>query len=361
MFSIVVIGDNLRRPANTYNTLAASAFLLLLLNPNLIFEVGFQLSYSAVLGIVFFQPGLYKLYDTKFWLFDKAWAIFTVSVSAQIATLPFTLYYFHQYPTYSFLSNFIVIPAAFLLVIMGLSTIVVSFIPVDGHLLSKATNAMLDAVYTILSWIQNLPGSVIKNVHLDTIQFSVLGMLVVIVMLFIVSRNSRYLFLFLSGMIIISGVALYQKYCSILHRKIIVYNAQCGALVHLISGRENFVIYESEELFHSYEIGIIDNVRTCLHLNQPVYFSWQDSVENKYFYLNSGIISFYGMTLAFDELFGMKQPDFQFDIVVMTGKVRRKAIKAKQIVAYNQFVREDGAFDFDIWEVRKKGALVREL
>ncbi|NOY96160.1 MAG: ComEC/Rec2 family competence protein, partial [Chlorobi bacterium] len=108
MFSIVIIGENLRRPANIYNTLASSAFILLVMNPNLLYDVGFQLSYSAVFGIVFFQPKIYKLFSPKYWLSDKAWALFSVSVAAQITTFPFILYYFNQYPTYSILSNFIV-------------------------------------------------------------------------------------------------------------------------------------------------------------------------------------------------------------------------------------------------------------
>ena len=107
MFSFVIMGTVLNRKSSIYNTLAASAFFLLIINPNLLFEVGFQLSYIAVLGIVYLQPLIYNRIYTRWWLLDKIWAITAVSIAAQIATLPLTLYYFHpimyvgvQYPSW---------------------------------------------------------------------------------------------------------------------------------------------------------------------------------------------------------------------------------------------------------------------
>ncbi len=112
MFSFVIMGTVLNRKSSIYNTLAASAFFLLIINPNLLFEVGFQLSYIAVLGIVYLQPLIYKRIYTRWWLLDKVWAITAVSIAAQIATLPLTLFYFNQFPVYFMLSNLLVIPSA---------------------------------------------------------------------------------------------------------------------------------------------------------------------------------------------------------------------------------------------------------
>ena len=67
MFSFVTIGQSLKRPGNIYNTIAASAFFLLLVNPYLIKEVGFQRSYIAVTGIIFFQPRFYRLLRSRWY------------------------------------------------------------------------------------------------------------------------------------------------------------------------------------------------------------------------------------------------------------------------------------------------------
>ena len=106
----VAIGMFLNRPSNIYNTLTISMFFLLLLNPYFLFEVGFQLSYMAVFSIVWIQPKLYMLWKPKFWLVNKLWQLFSVSLAAQMGILPLSLYYFHQFPGLFFLSNMVIIP-----------------------------------------------------------------------------------------------------------------------------------------------------------------------------------------------------------------------------------------------------------
>ncbi|MGB1218008.1 MAG: ComEC/Rec2 family competence protein, partial [Saprospiraceae bacterium] len=112
MFSFLTIGDLFTREKNIYNTLAGSAFIILLVNPYLLFSIGFQLSYLAVISIIFFQPLIYKSWyvENKFGKF--IWGLISVSLAAQIMTLPISLYYFHQFPTYFILSGLVVIPAA---------------------------------------------------------------------------------------------------------------------------------------------------------------------------------------------------------------------------------------------------------
>ena len=135
MFTFVVIGNYMKTPNSVYNNLAASAFLLLCWNPYLIKSVGFQLSYLAVLGIVYFQPIIYRLwyiptgswcklsnYPTNF--LNYIWTLTTVSLGAQIGTLPVTLYYFHQFPTLFWLSGLVVIPAAMAILVLGILTMI---------------------------------------------------------------------------------------------------------------------------------------------------------------------------------------------------------------------------------------------
>ncbi len=120
MFTVVLIGENLHRPANIYNTLASSASLLLVVNPNLVLDVGFQLSYAAVLGIVYFQPIVAGIFRFTSKAGSYLWGLFAVSVAAQMTTFPLSCFYFHQFPVYFWMSNFIVIPAAFLFIFLGI-------------------------------------------------------------------------------------------------------------------------------------------------------------------------------------------------------------------------------------------------
>ncbi len=97
MFSLISIAMHLKRPTNIYNTLVISAFVILLFKPTFLFEVGFQMSYLAVLGIVSVQPIIYKLWKPKYLVTDKLWQIFTVTLAAQAGVVPISLFYFHQF------------------------------------------------------------------------------------------------------------------------------------------------------------------------------------------------------------------------------------------------------------------------
>ena len=94
MFSLVAVGRMFGGRSSVYNTLSMSAFFMLLVNPNLLFHVGFQLSYAAVVGIVYLQPRLYRLLSPRNRPAKWLWSLLTVSVAAQVGTMPLTLYYF---------------------------------------------------------------------------------------------------------------------------------------------------------------------------------------------------------------------------------------------------------------------------
>src|SRR5690606_18686025 len=96
MISVFYITLTFKRKPNVYHTLAISALILLLINPNFLFDVGFQLSFSAVFFIVYLHPIYQKLFRPKSKLSKIAIAFIGTSISAQIGTMPFTLFYFHQ-------------------------------------------------------------------------------------------------------------------------------------------------------------------------------------------------------------------------------------------------------------------------
>ena len=120
MFSFVALGMTLNQKGSVFNTLAISAVVLLFVNPHLLFDVGFQLSYTAVIGIVTIQPLLAKMYSGKNKVIRYFVDVFTVSVAAQLAVLPISLYYFHQFPALFFISNLFVIPMITVILFLGL-------------------------------------------------------------------------------------------------------------------------------------------------------------------------------------------------------------------------------------------------
>lgn len=112
MISLIIIGKTYNRRISTLNILAVSAFLILLFDPFLITDVGFQLSYLAVAGLIVFQPIVYNWLDIQNKWLDKLWLLCSASIAAQAITFPLSAYYFHQFPLCFLISNlFILLPS----------------------------------------------------------------------------------------------------------------------------------------------------------------------------------------------------------------------------------------------------------
>ncbi|HEY5749237.1 MAG TPA: ComEC/Rec2 family competence protein [Chryseolinea sp.] len=174
MFSFMALARPMNRQMNIYNTLAASAFCLLLVDPFMIMSVGFQLSYLALLGIVYFQPGIYALWEPKGRLWDEVWKVSSVSLAAQFATFTVGLLYFHQFPNYFLIANFVVIPASFGVLIVGLVLLAVSAMPVIAGFLGMALGWIVQVMNGFVFGVENLPYSKIDNVYITPVQFALL-------------------------------------------------------------------------------------------------------------------------------------------------------------------------------------------
>ena len=129
MFTFIVAGENFSKgPRSTI--LALSAFFLLCYNPFWLWDVGFQLSYSAVLSIVIFMKPVYRLFYVKNKLLDYLWQLNAVTLAAQILTLPVSIYHFHQFPAHFILTNVLAVPLSSVILIGEIILCVISFAPV---------------------------------------------------------------------------------------------------------------------------------------------------------------------------------------------------------------------------------------
>lgn len=146
MFTFVAFGMFINRRNSVMNSLILSAFFLLLIHPLFLFDVGFQLSYLAVFGIVWVQPKLAQLWKPKYKLINKLWQLLTVSIAAQFGILPLSLYYFHQFPGLFMLSNLVIIPFLGSILVGGILMIVLALIGILPEIVAKFYG-------TIISWM----------------------------------------------------------------------------------------------------------------------------------------------------------------------------------------------------------------
>jgi len=164
MLSIYVLGKAVSRSSNSYNLVAASAVLLLIYNPYFLFDVGFQLSYLAVLGLIYFYPKIYHIFYIKNWFGDQVWSYIALSCAAQLATFPLGMYYFHQFPVYFLISNLFIVLPVILIMYLG---IVFLFIPWNiilkplGWLLGQSITLMDNGLF----YIEKLPLASYSSYH----------------------------------------------------------------------------------------------------------------------------------------------------------------------------------------------------
>ncbi|MGY6521417.1 MAG: ComEC/Rec2 family competence protein [Mongoliitalea sp.] len=159
MFTIIALAQMKSRSPSIFNAIALSAFLLLLFDPNLLFSVGFQLSYIALLGILLIQPLLVNLWIPSLRSVEYIWQITTVGIAAQVATFPISAYYFGIFPTYFMLSNLIAIPGAFLIMSVGVPYMLLSEIPLIADALGWLTEHLIRLMNALIGAIQWLPAS----------------------------------------------------------------------------------------------------------------------------------------------------------------------------------------------------------
>jgi competence protein ComEC len=316
MFSLVQVADMFRRPVNIYNTLAASAFLLLFFKPALLFEVGFQLSYSAVLGIVYFQPKMSGLINTRSRLAGYFRDLLTVSVAAQLGTFAFSSYYFNQFPVWFWITNLIVIPGAFLLIMLAAGTLFLSFIPVLSSGLAFLAGEAVGFMLEFLKWVESLPGSVYSGFFFNEVSLFVFLMALFMMVMFVESKRKAYLFM-LYGLAILFSV----------NRAVMCYTLNSGAelivyrhhepLLHIIDGQENYLLVREESVPGFMIPFPVQNVLKAKNLGPPHILPFDATYCGSSFLIGKNMLVFGSRVIALpgapDALIRMMTPDFIMD------------------------------------------------
>jgi len=277
MFTFVAVAKAWNRQTNIYNVLAASAFFLLLYEPYLIMSVAFQLSYLAVLGIVYLQPGLYQLWEPASRLWDEVWKITTVSIAAQLATLSLGLLYFHQFPNYFLLSNLLVIPGSFFVLIAGLVVLVIGFITPVASFVGLLLKWSIQALNIVVFTVEAFPFSLVDNIYIDTFQsWLLMGVIISAVLLF-QFRSFRYIAVAFICTLLFAAVQWHHFYQDVDRRYITVYKVPHHSAVDLTA--QGHVYFLTDSLlpqkapairFHIHPNRLHNGVEEVSTLVQPV-------------------------------------------------------------------------------------------
>lgn len=277
MFSMIQFGKMMIRNVNTYNIIFASIVVLILFNPFIVTEVGFRLSYLAVIGIIYLHPKIYSLlvigtgkqpkfkkqenYFLKpltflghdlYWFFlnivDLGWQIVAVSIAAQIATFPLSLYYFHQFPNLFLISNLVVIPVSNLILFLGTGLFAVGKIPYINDIVGWCFNGLLIVLNKFIFWIDSLWFALVQGISITMVEMIAWYILIFLLCWLTEERRTK---LVLASLLIILGLTSsysYRKIESSEQKQIVVYSVPKQKAIAFIQGRKVLTTFDEKLL-----------------------------------------------------------------------------------------------------------------
>lgn len=167
MFSLLALGSFQYEKPLTLNTLAVTAFVMLLYRPSWLFDVGFQLSFVAVVAILVFQPRIYAIWrPSRRWL-RYLWGLITVSMAAQLGTAPLVMLYFSRYSTHFLLANLWAVPMVTLVLYAALLLLVLTPFTVLQQGFAMVVKLLVGMLNAVLRWVENLPLASIDGISVQ--------------------------------------------------------------------------------------------------------------------------------------------------------------------------------------------------
>lgn len=245
MFSFIIAGNALNKKSSVYNSLAASAFFILCVNPYELWNVGFQLSYLAVLGIVIAQKSVCNWFYFKNKWLQKLWQLAAVSLSAQLFTFPLCLYYFHQLPLLFLLANLLAIPLASLILCGCLILIIISPITFVAFYFAKLLYATIWFLNHCVLFFDSIPFSLWKNVSVSVIDTFLLYLIVLAFIYSFLKKNKAAFKFALAVSCLFFSFKTVKKWDLNHQKKIIVYNIPMHKAVEFIDGKNFYFTGDS--------------------------------------------------------------------------------------------------------------------
>ncbi|MGI6074235.1 MAG: ComEC/Rec2 family competence protein [Fermentimonas sp.] len=201
MFTIYGFGVLIGEKAFTWNSLAIGAFFIVIFNPYSLLDVSFQMSFGAVTAILFFKPIFDNFYLPENRLLKAVWELFIVSVCAQLGVFPIVLYYFGTYPVYFFITNLLILPLTWLIIIglfvllslQTLSLFNIAFIASLKGIAVALVNGLIRFSFSVVSFIEELPLSEISGININVAQTVILILFTYLIFSWIASKRHKYL------------------------------------------------------------------------------------------------------------------------------------------------------------------------
>ncbi len=351
MFSFIKTGQTFFKRSSVYNSLAASAFVMLCYDPYYLWNVGFQLSYLAVIGILLFQKPVYnRLYIKNKWL-DKIWQMTAVTIAAQVLTFPVCIYYFHQFPVLFLITNLIAVPLSTVVLYAELVLMLFSWIPFIGSYAGKLVQLMVWLMNRFITLINELPFAVWNNIPATVISTSLLYLIVIAVSIWLLNKNKGAFKATITFLLLFTIIQVYAKWQIAQQQKFIVYNVPKYRAIDIIEGNKYRFIGDSILL----QDGVLQNfhlkpARIALQLSQRTDSLASIAEQQKFILINNKRILLLNEPLLFEA----PEKKVTLDIIVLSKNPKLRIAQLATVFDCKQYVFDASNSQYKIEKWKKE-------
>ena len=241
LFTVFELAVAFSLRTNVCNTLAFSAFLVLLFSPFSLFDVGFLLSYSAFLSLVCFAPKLVSAVKLSSGPAKYVWNIVSATIAAQLFTAPFVLFFFHQLSPYFILSALVVIPLATVLIYLAVFSFLFSCVPLLSSVLSFLLTSVVSVMNSCVGFINSLPYANVSCVHFSLLMLILSLFALIFLLMFCSWSRPKYLILSLSFFVCVVSISTVSYFRFHGNSSFLVCNISGSSVVNVFSTDQNIL------------------------------------------------------------------------------------------------------------------------
>lgn len=244
MFTLLALASMLEEESVRLNVMAAAAFFMLLVKPLWLFDVGFQLSFTAILAFTYVQPKIYALWEVKNRLSDKLWMLFSASLAIQVCTAPWLLYYFSRFTFHFLLTNLWIIPSVTLILYSAIFLLLLTPIPLFQQLFAPLVKGVILLQNMLLRGIEHLPIASVEGVWIDGWGTLLMFLFILTVYHALTRRTVRHVRLSLWALLALFSWHSFSMIANAPRRSIAFYNVRgCSAVHCMTDGSRSWIAY----------------------------------------------------------------------------------------------------------------------
>jgi competence protein ComEC len=368
IFTIMGIGKIIDRKNYTYNSLIVSAFILLCIQPNWILDVGFQLSYAAIFGILLFAQKWAKMFYSRFYILQMMNVTIATTMAAQVFTLPICLYYFHQFPILLILSNLIAVFATTIILYAEILLLGFSWFPIIAKILGVMVTYAIIYLNKMVFWLSSIPFFNIKHISISLWQYIFLLIGISFLSWAVIKRTSKSVLISCVCFIVFFSLHICSNWQAMHQQKLIVYDTKYKSIAQIFTANKynilatdsitpddvKYILEPSQTLYRANEQSALNHHRSAAYQLQVV--------NGKSILQLFGNIDSTSNVDSIDYLILCKNANIQLSLIVNRLHPKQVIIDgSNSLWKIEQWENEAIVLHLPIFNTAKQGAFIADL